>query len=101
MRPAIWSNVRGSIRPCAAYGVTNSRICPASARTARRTIVRGIADSVDLVFGEAVDGIGKLCTRNVYINIPRSASSAYRARWPSAAVDQWLAQTVGVPLLSE
>src|SRR3954462_607703 len=73
MRDAICSSVLSSMSPCAAYWLTSSRICDASALAARRTVgseafLRGLETR-----RAAPALLGKLCMGNVYINIPPHA----------------------------
>src|SRR4026207_2035387 len=73
MRAAIWSNVRGSIRPWAAYWDTSSRMELVSLRTARRTVVLDEAEAALEKRRAAGLALGRLCTQNVYIIIPPGA----------------------------
>src|SRR5688572_27241559 len=91
MRVAICSRVRGSISPSAAYCDTSSRIAPASPRTARRTNVLDEEESALGILRAGTVLLGKLCTGNVYINIPRGA----RPRLRSAALPDWAPSVAG------
>src|ERR1700682_1198305 len=73
MRAAISWRVRGSINPCAAYGLTSSYIGPASTRMARRTVVWDAVETALENLREAAATVGRLCTPNVYINIATGA----------------------------
>src|SRR5450759_1942384 len=94
MRVATCSNVLKSINPCAAYCVTSSRIWPAAARAARRTVVVDDAESALLRARPGLAAVGKLCTRNVYINIPTGASVLLRS------VSGWTGATPPRPLVA-
>src|SRR3982750_214768 len=90
------------ISPCAAYWLTSSRICDASARVARRIVGSGAFLRGFEARKAAPEFAGKLCMGNLYINIRAYARAGISKLQASTATERVLtARTRSVALRAD